>query len=107
MFTFGFSKSLMLFYRFTLGVLDHVMFSHFQQGFKTCGGINIPKVVVALAMDGRKKRHLVKGKDDLRQDAVMQQVDKVFNSFCQVFLSVFDLPAAILAANLIGQDIFE
>ena len=56
-----------------------VIFSHFKQGFQTCGGINLPKVVIAVAADGKEKKHLVKGRDDLRQDAVMQQVFQMVN----------------------------
>lgn len=39
------------------------------------GGINLPKLVRAADTRGGRHRHLVKsGSDDLRQDAVMQQV---------------------------------
>lgn len=44
-----------------------------------CGGVNLPKVVSCLGSDGRRRRQLIKGKDDLRQDAVMQQVFAVVN----------------------------
>jgi hypothetical protein len=38
------------------------------------GGVNAPKKVVVLGSDGRHYTQLAKAKDDLRQDAVMQQV---------------------------------
>uniref|UniRef100_A0A182QR64 Serine/threonine-protein kinase ATM n=1 Tax=Anopheles farauti TaxID=69004 RepID=A0A182QR64_9DIPT len=38
------------------------------------GGINAPKKLLCLCLDGTKRTQLVKGKDDMRQDAVMQQV---------------------------------
>ncbi|XP_075254052.1 uncharacterized protein LOC142345693 [Convolutriloba macropyga] len=46
----------------------------FQKKFQVLGGINAPKVVKLLTSDGRELRQIVKGNDDLRQDAVMQQV---------------------------------
>ena len=44
-----------------------------------CGGINLPKVLSCLGSDGRRRRQLLKGRDDLRQDAVMQQVFSLVN----------------------------
>lgn len=41
--------------------------------------MNLPKVVSCLGSDGKRRRQLVKGRDDLRQDAVMQQVFAVVN----------------------------
>ena len=38
------------------------------------GGINQPKLVRCIGSDGKTYKQLVKGRDDLRQDAVMQQV---------------------------------
>ena len=38
------------------------------------GGINAPRKLTALGSDGRAYPQLAKGRDDLRQDAVMQQV---------------------------------
>lgn len=43
------------------------------------GGINAPKKVAFVCSDGVKRNMLVKGKDDLRQDAVMQQVFHFMN----------------------------
>lgn len=43
------------------------------------GGINCPKKLEFLCSDGVSRSMLVKGKDDLRQDAVMQQVFHFMN----------------------------
>lgn len=43
------------------------------------GGINIPKKLTCYCTDGQKYPQLLKGKDDLRQDAVMQQVFNILN----------------------------
>lgn len=43
------------------------------------GGINAPKKVACLCSDGRTYPQLLKGKDDLRQDAIMQQVFTILN----------------------------
>lgn len=42
-------------------------------GYHVIGGINLPKIIDCLGSDGKVYRQLVKGKDDLRQDAVMEQ----------------------------------
>ncbi|XP_070172770.1 serine-protein kinase ATM [Polyergus mexicanus] len=50
---------------------------------ETCvfvGGVTAPKKVICVGTDGVQRRQLVKGKDDLRQDAVMQQVFTVMNT---------------------------
>ncbi|XP_043247163.1 serine-protein kinase ATM-like [Amphibalanus amphitrite] len=43
------------------------------------GGVNAPKKLRCLGSDGRWRPQLLKGRDDLRQDAVMQQVFSVLN----------------------------
>ncbi|KAL5010879.1 hypothetical protein ScPMuIL_013184 [Solemya velum] len=52
----------------------------FQSTFQLAGGINLPKIITCLGSDGVARRQLVKGRDDLRQDAVMQQVFGMVNS---------------------------
>lgn len=50
---------------------------------ETCefvGGVTAPKKIICIGTDGMQHRQLVKGKDDLRQDAVMQQVFTVMNT---------------------------
>lgn len=47
--------------------------------FQMVGGINCPKKLTFLCSDGISRNMLVKGKDDLRQDAVMQQVFHFMN----------------------------
>jgi ataxia telangiectasia mutated family protein len=46
---------------------------------ESVGGINAPKKITCLCSDGVKRPQLLKGKDDIRQDAVMQQVFVVVN----------------------------
>lgn len=45
----------------------------------TDNGISRPKIICCVSSDGRQHRQLVKGGDDLRQDAVMQQVFHTVN----------------------------
>ena len=47
--------------------------------FTMVGGVNAPKKVSCLGTDGVARAQLVKGKDDLRQDAVMEQVFGLLN----------------------------
>lgn len=47
--------------------------------FRMVGGINAPKKLTFRCSDGISRSMLVKGKDDLRQDAVMQQVFHFMN----------------------------
>ncbi|XP_037068925.1 serine-protein kinase ATM-like [Pollicipes pollicipes] len=47
--------------------------------FSMVGGLNAPKKLRCLGSDGRWRPQLLKGRDDLRQDAVMQQVFSVLN----------------------------
>lgn len=51
----------------------------FSKTFDNVGGINAPKRIVCLGTDGVYRNQLIKGKDDLRQDAVMQQVFSIMN----------------------------
>ncbi|KAM3615619.1 uncharacterized protein V6R79_005129 [Siganus canaliculatus] len=46
----------------------------FMPQYHLAGGVNLPKIIDCVGSDGRSRRQLVKGQDDLRQDAVMQQV---------------------------------
>lgn len=47
----------------------------------TDGGVHRPKIVVCIGSRGGKFRQLVKGEDEIRQDAVMQQVFGFVNEF--------------------------
>ncbi|KAK2185679.1 hypothetical protein NP493_226g01000 [Ridgeia piscesae] len=62
---------------------DVVHIRSFESTFKLAGGINLPKIITCLGSDGVSRRQLVKGKDDLRQDAVMQQVFEMVNDLLQ------------------------
>lgn len=59
---------------FVLGIRE------FSNGFLKMNGVNAPKRITCLGTDGITRNQLVKGKDDLRQDAVMQQVFKIMNT---------------------------
>lgn len=50
-----------------------------DHSFELVGGINAPKKIFCRTSDGKIRSQLLKGKDDLRQDAVMQQVFAVVN----------------------------
>ena len=52
-----------------------VVIAKFQPDFTVAGGISMPKIVTAIGTDGLKYKQLFKGgNDDLRQDAIMEQV---------------------------------
>ncbi|ESO04070.1 hypothetical protein HELRODRAFT_79596, partial [Helobdella robusta] len=53
----------------------------FEGTFTLAGGINLPKIITCKGSDGISRKQLIKGRDDLRQDAVMQQVFQSVNSF--------------------------
>ncbi len=54
---------------------DHlVRLVSFAPTYRLAGGLNLPKIITCLCSDGRKRKQLVKGRDDPRQDAIMQQV---------------------------------
>ncbi|KAJ2615185.1 Serine/threonine-protein kinase tel1, partial [Coemansia sp. RSA 1365] len=48
-------------------------------GYTLAGGVNLPKITRLLGDDGWRHKQLVKGRDDLRQDAVIQQLFALFN----------------------------
>jgi serine-protein kinase ATM len=48
------------------------------------GGINAPKKIECLCSDGVSRSQLLKGKDDMRQDAIMQQIFGVVNQLLMV-----------------------
>ncbi|XP_060527564.1 serine-protein kinase ATM isoform X2 [Cylas formicarius] len=54
--------------------------SAFSTSYQSVGGINAPKRIVCKTTTGESHSQLVKGQDDLRQDAVMQQVFTIMNS---------------------------
>ncbi|XP_068601356.1 serine-protein kinase ATM [Brachionichthys hirsutus] len=51
-----------------------VTIGSFVPQYRLVGGVNLPKIIDCIGSDGKSRRQLVKGQDDLRQDAVMQQV---------------------------------
>jgi len=59
-------------------------FSHFKNEVRLVGGINAPKLVTAVDSNGEEHLQLAKsGNDDLRQDAVMQQLFNLVNHLLQ------------------------
>ncbi|KAM3177162.1 hypothetical protein ACTXT7_005076 [Hymenolepis weldensis] len=64
---------------------DLVRVVGFANTYRLAGGLNLPKIVTALCSDGRRRKQLVKGKDDPRQDAIMQQVFSAANHLLATF----------------------
>ncbi|KAF2453189.1 hypothetical protein BDY21DRAFT_142648 [Lineolata rhizophorae] len=49
--------------------------THFKPRMTIAGGLSAPKIITAIASDGKQYKQLFKGgNDDLRQDAIMEQV---------------------------------
>ncbi|KAF3429996.1 hypothetical protein E2986_08147 [Frieseomelitta varia] len=57
----------------------------YTESYETVGGINTPKKLTCIGTDGIHRYQLIKGKDDLRQDAVMQQVFNVMNTLLKSY----------------------
>ncbi|KAJ1651549.1 Serine/threonine-protein kinase tel1 [Dispira simplex] len=64
--------------RYTQGSFPTIQ--QFDKQYRTAGGINLPKIIKCYGSDGRTYRQLVKGQDDLRQDAVLQQLFELVNT---------------------------
>ncbi|XP_047662626.1 serine-protein kinase ATM isoform X3 [Tachysurus fulvidraco] len=62
---------------------DLVTVRRFKPHFHLAGGVNLPKILDCEGSDGQSRRQLVKGQDDLRQDAVMQQVFQMCSTLLQ------------------------
>lgn len=63
-----------------VGVYSNVVgVSKFDRMYSIPGGVNEPKRITCIGTDGQKYIQLLKGKDDPRQDAVMQQVFTIMN----------------------------
>ncbi|XP_051534451.1 serine-protein kinase ATM isoform X2 [Myxocyprinus asiaticus] len=62
---------------------DLVTVRSFEAHFHLAGGVNLPKIIDCVGSDGKSRRQLVKGQDDLRQDAVMQQVFHMCSTLLQ------------------------
>ena len=58
---------------------DLVYIVGFETTCKFVGGVNLPRLIRCKGSDGKSYPQLVKGKDDLRQDAVMQQLFHTIN----------------------------
>merc|ERR1719369_2310127 len=55
----------------------------FSSTYSMVGGVNAPKKISCTGTDGLVRPQLVKGKDDLRQDAVMEQVFGLMNNLLE------------------------
>ncbi|KIM44739.1 hypothetical protein M413DRAFT_442693 [Hebeloma cylindrosporum] len=66
----------------TLEYNNCVWIKGYEQTFTTAGGVNMPKISICQGSDGQGYKQLFKGEgnDDLRQDAVMEQVFDLVNS---------------------------
>ncbi|XP_035241866.1 serine-protein kinase ATM [Anguilla anguilla] len=62
---------------------DLVTIESFRPHYHLAGGLNLPKIIDCVGSDGKARRQLVKGQDDLRQDAVMQQVFQMCSTLLQ------------------------
>ncbi|KAJ3590644.1 hypothetical protein NHX12_008594, partial [Muraenolepis orangiensis] len=60
---------------------DLVTIRSFKPQYRLVGGVNLPKIIDCVGSDGRTHRQL--GQDDLRQDAVMQQVFNMCSTLLQ------------------------
>ncbi|SJX64421.1 related to TEL1-telomere length control protein [Sporisorium reilianum f. sp. reilianum] len=56
-----------------------VSIARYSETFTTAGGIHLPKISECIGSDGKRYKQLFKRDDDLRQDAVMQQVFRMVN----------------------------
>ncbi|PRP78734.1 putative ataxia telangiectasia mutated [Planoprotostelium fungivorum] len=52
----------------------------FGDTYSLVGGLNLPKLIICHASNGKRYKQLVKGHDDLRQDGVMQQIFSLLNN---------------------------
>ncbi|KAF7356584.1 Serine/threonine-protein kinase Tel1 [Mycena venus] len=69
----------------TLKYESCVFIDKYEPTFETAGGINLPKICKCVGNDGGRYKQLFKGEgnDDLRQDAVMEQVFTLVNTVLQ------------------------
>jgi len=63
----------------TCAYKDIVFIKGYKPYFQLIGGINLPKVIECLGSDGQIYKQLVKGSDDLRQDAVLSKIFTLVN----------------------------
>lgn len=56
-----------------------VKIQRYSEAFSTAGGLHLPKINECIGTDGKRYKQLFKHEDDLRQDAVIQQVFRLVN----------------------------
>ncbi len=54
--------------------------ARYDHYFTTAGGVNVPKIMTCVDSQGGRHKQLLKGGDDIRQDAVMEQAFVLINS---------------------------
>ncbi|KAJ3532415.1 hypothetical protein NMY22_g7753 [Coprinellus aureogranulatus] len=59
---------------------DCVFIKNYKKTYETAGGVNLPKISVCVDEQNREYKQLFKGNDDMRQDAVMEQVFELVNN---------------------------
>lgn len=59
---------------------DMVTIERYSDAFNTAGGLHLPKIIECIGSDGKRYKQLFKSEDDLRQDAVMQQIFRLLNN---------------------------
>eukprot|EP01125_Pyxidicula_operculata_P014600 TRINITY_DN4881_c0_g1_i1.p1 TRINITY_DN4881_c0_g1~~TRINITY_DN4881_c0_g1_i1.p1 ORF type:complete len:1571 (-),score=264.66 TRINITY_DN4881_c0_g1_i1:211-4749(-) len=64
----------------TNGDVNIISIVNFEKTYQLCGGLNLPKIIKCVGSDGILYKQLVKGNDDMRQDAVMQQMFSMVNT---------------------------
>ena len=75
---------------------------NFEKTFTIPGGINAPKVLKCLGSDGIVYKQLVKGKDDLRQDAVISSVFEIINKLLKKRKSTNDRNLGIRTYKIVS-----
>lgn len=59
---------------------EKTFIQRYTSSYRVLSGVNQPKLIECLGTNGRIYRQLIKGKDDLRQDAIASQIFSLANS---------------------------
>jgi len=80
---------------------DIVYVKGYKPSFQLIGGINLPKVIECIGSDGNIYKQLVKGSDDLRQDAVLSKIFNLVNVLLKKDQSIRKRQLSIRTYNII------